>query len=78
MFAVDLIGLDCTQSRGAVRESLNMSRLQSLRVLTLVLVAAVSAVDAGSNISRALLSTGNLLLKFCTGFYCYAISIVHR
>ena len=50
-----------------------MSRLQSLRILTLVLVAAVSAVDAGSNISRAL-STGNLLLKFCTGLYCYAIS----
>ena len=47
------------QNRGAVRESLNMSGLQSLRILTLVLVSVVAAVDAGSG---GLLPTGNLYL----------------
>jgi len=46
-----------TQNRGAVRKSLSMSGLQSIR--TLVLVSVVAAVDAGSG---GLLSTGNLYL----------------
>ena len=49
-----------TQNRGAVRESLNMSGLQSLRILTLVLVSVVATVDSGSG---GFLSTGNLCFK---------------
>ena len=48
------------QNRGAVRESLNMSGLQSLRILTLVLVSVVAAVDTGSG---GFLSIGNLYFK---------------
>ena len=60
-FAVDaplVSSLIRTQNQGAVRESLNMSGLQNLRILTLVLFVVVVAVDAGSNIPQALLSIG--------------------
>ena len=67
-----------TQNRGAVQESLNMSGLQSLCILTLVLFAVVVAVDAGSNIPWALLSIGNLHLRQinCTGLYWGCLSKV--
>ena len=57
-----------------------MSGLQSLRILTLVLFAVVVAVDAGSNIPRALLSIGNLYLQQtdCTGLYFYMLYVEYQ